>query len=733
MSADRVSRREFLITGVSAAGGLAIGISALPSRLDGAGLRAAALPAASSFGALIEIAVDGTITLFAKNPEIGQGVRTSLPMIVAEELDVDWQQVRVVQAPLDAKFGAQFAGGSSAVPSNWELHRRAGALARQQLLEASAQRWGVPATDCSTASGSVVHTASGRRLTYGELAGEAAQRPAPQPDAIRLKHPSEYRIVGTRIGTADADDIVHGRAVYGLDVRRPGMVFAVIAKPPAGKRIASFDATAALASSGVERVLRMPAIDGPLGVTDGVAVVANSTWAALSARRKLQLTFEVTPGITGSADTEALRAEMHAAVRNKGTPIRDDGDVDVVLARAAKTIDASYEVPFLAHVPMEPVNCTAEYSEGKCEIWAPTQTPGGVRALAAASTGLRPAQVIVHTTRSGGGFGRRLMSDYGGEAAWLAKELQKPVQVVWSREDDIRHDFYRPMGVHRIRAGVDAAGKLAAWDHHLANTSRYAYAKSESPAVGSELYRDDFPAAHVDNCRLAYTPIASPIRTGAWRSTLHSSNSFAVQSAIDELAIAAGIDALELRLRMIGTPRQLRYDSHGGPIFDTGRLANVLREVASRAGWSRPATADSANGIAAHFTFGSYAAVVAQVDRDTRRDWVVRKLTCVVDCGLVVNLSGAEAQVQGGLLDGLNAALFGRVTVSDGNTVQSNFHDYRMLRIDEAPVIDVHFLPGTSAPSGLGETAVPPVAPAVANAIFRLTGQRLRELPFRAR
>jgi isoquinoline 1-oxidoreductase beta subunit len=733
-----VSRRDFITTGLSAGGGLLVAFTlaprlrpafALASELAGETARAP-----SALGAFVEIATDGTITIAAKNPEIGQGVKTSLPMIVAEELDADWSAVRVTQVDLDEqRYGDQFAGGSTGISENWQLLRRAGATARHQLLAAAAARWAVDVATCETDRGQVLHRATGQRLSYGELAADAARLPAPPAEQIQLKSLDAFRIVGTRVRVADAAEIVRGQTRYGLDVRVPGMLVASVLKPPFGSRIARVDDAAARAMPGVRAVVRITPLPNPTHLVEGVAVLADSTWAAMRGRRALRVELAPADGPSPEpADTSALAAVFRDAMAKPAqTLIRNDGDVDAALAAATTVVDATYELPFLAHVPMEPMNCTAHVTSERCDIWGPMQGPAGAQSLAARITGLPTDRIVVHMTRSGGGFGRRLMSDVAAEAVFLSWSVGLPVQVVWTREDDLEHDYYRPAGHHRIRAALDANGRVTAWAQHLANTSRYQFAGRRQAAVGSELYKDDFPAQCLANVQLGYTPIGSAIPTGAWRATLHSANTFAVESFIDELAHAGRRDPLALRLELLGEPRKLPYADHGGPHFDTGRLAGVLRLAAEQSGWGQPLTGTGARGIAGHFTFGSYAAAVAEVSRDTRGRTGIDRIVCAIDCGLVVNVSGAEAQAQGGVLDGLNAALNGEITVENGRVRESNFHQYRMLRIDEAPMVDVHFVRSHERPSGLGEAPLPPVAPAVANAVFALTGQRMRRLPLR--
>jgi isoquinoline 1-oxidoreductase beta subunit len=632
--------------------------------------------------------------------------------------------VRVVQADLDRRYGDQFAGGSTAVSENFDALRQAGATARHLLVAAAAARWGVAADSCRTELGTVIHDATGRRLSYGALAAEAARLTA--PERVPLKPRSAYRLIGTRVRATDQPAIATGRLTYGLDARTPGMLRASVLHPPFGHRLGSLDTAAAERIPGVRRVVQIDPLPSPLHLRQGVAVVADSSWAALQGVRALKPTWERVPG--PPVDSDAIRTAMHQAVLRPGEPVRSERDVDRALARAARVVEANYELPFLAHVPVEPINCVADVRPGRAEVWGPMQDPDGVRELTVRVTGLPTAAITVHMTRSGGGFGRRLLSDYGAEAAFLSKAVGVPVQVLWSREEDLSQDFYRPCAVHRLRAGLDAGGRLIAWDHRMANPSRYAYAENGQPPVVSELYPDDFPAGFVPDFRLAYTHIPCGIPGGAWRSTLHSSNAFAVQSFVDELAHATGRDPVAFRLELLGPPRRLAYRGHGGPVFDTGRLAGVLRLVTEKAGWGSPLPEGRARGIAGHFTFGSYAAHVVEVAR-AADGFRVERVVVAMDCGLVVNQSGAEAQVEGGVLDAVSAALYGGVTVEAGRVRETNFDRYRLIRMREAPRVETWFVSSEAPPSGLGEPPVPPVAPALAGAVFALTDERPRRLP----
>jgi isoquinoline 1-oxidoreductase beta subunit len=724
-----LDRRSFIRLGASVGGGLLVTVvfpDAAPASGNAARARRAANRSglAAKIGAYIEIQPDGMVTIAAKNPEIGTGTRTALPMIVAEELDVAWPNVRVVQAPVDPAFGGQFTGGSTGVSENWTDLRRAGAAARYALVAAAAARWQVDPATCRTERGVVIHAATTRRLGYGELAADAAS--VTVPASVPLKHPADFHLLGTRVPNVDAGPIARGTQRFGLDVSRPGMVIAAIVHAPFGARLVSVDDTAAVAVPGVRRIVRIAPRANPIELREGVAVIADNTWAAFEGSRALRVTWS-DPSLP-DATSKSLAAAFHGGLEREGQRIRDDGNVDVALGSAAKVLDVVYEIPFVAHVPMEPVNFTADVRGDRVELWGPTQDPGDARDLAAQVVGVRPENVTVHMERSGGGFGRRLMVDYAAEAAVLSKEVGAPVKVVRTREEDLQHDYYRPAGLHRVRAGIDASGSPIAWAQHLANTSRYAFA-GRADAVKSELYPDDFPAQCLPNVRLEYTPVASVIPTGAWRATLHSANAFVVQSAIDELAHLAGRDPLELRLAMLGSARPLRYRDHGGPVLDTGRLAGVLHLAAERAGWTRRPPTGRGRGIAAHFTFGSYVAHVAEVSVDSTGRPRVHRIVAAVDCGAIVNASGAEAQVQGGVIDGLSAALYGRITVDRGHVRQSNFGDYRLTRMRDVPAIEVHFVPSAQPPSGLGEPPVSPVAPAIANAMFALTGRRIRSLP----
>jgi len=731
MSQLPVNRREFLQVGLTALGGLVVGI-----RVDSVPTPETARALAPN--AFLRVEPNGDVVVVVPRPEMGQGSRTAIAMIVAEELDADWERVRVEQADLDEKrYGPQYAGGSAVVRTSWTPLRRAGATARALLVSAAAKHWSVDPARCVTERGLVRHPGSGRTLAYGVLAAAASALPVPA-DAP-LKSPREFRIIGTSRRGIDTPAIVTGRVRYGIDIRVPGMLFASIERSPVfGGQVRRIDAGKARAVPGVRAVIPIDADslaefeENSPKMPNGVAVIADTTWAAMQGRRALVVEWDTRGGESESTSTMRDRAAQLAADAPKLVR-RDDGHFDVAFAAATTRLEVVYEVPLLAHAPMEPMNATARLDGARLEIWAGTQNPQGARNAAAIAAGVAPDAVTVHVVRMGGGFGRRFYADFVAEAAYLAKASGHPVQVVWAREDDMRHGYYRPAGYHLMRAALDANARIVAWSQHLVNASRGHYLRwspgpNQTELVDpGELEPYDLPAGVVPNVRIGYTAIQSRIPRGQWRAVEPSATVFVTQSMLDELAHAAHRDPVEFQLALLAPARQLPF--YGGH-YDTGRLAAVLRLAAERGDWGKPLPTGRGRGIAASYSNGAYVAHVAEVEAPPNGTVRVTRVVTAADCGLVVNPSGATAQVAGGVMFGLSAALGQQITVDKGRVVQSNFHDFPVLRLADAPAIEVHLMRGTEdVPHGMGEGALPSIAPAVTNAIFAATGVRVRRLP----
>ncbi len=717
-------RRQFLVTIASATGVFALGCG--PARRG--------VPAGDPFvpSAFLRIDPDGSVTVTVARAEMGQGSRTALALIVAEELDADWSRVRVEQGDLDPKYGDQFAGGSAVVRTSWEPLRNAGAAARSMLIGAAAARWGVPAAQCTTDNGEVRHSA--KRLGYGELAGAA--RLLPLPAKVDLKRPEQFRLIGKGRPNLDHPAVVTGAIHFGMDTQVPGMLYAVIARAPVfGAQVAKVDDAKARAVPGVRDVVRVDA-DALPGFgennpkpANGVAVIATSTWAAMKGREALSIEWNERGG--RAEGTAAMRATAVKLAAGKDHFVTTVGtEVGPALARSAHRLEAVYETPLLAHAPMEPMNCTASVTGARCEVWAPTQNPEYVQTVSHLITGLAPAQIMVHVARMGGAFGRRFYADYAAEAVLLSKAVQAPVQVMWTRDDDLGHGFYRPAGYHLLRGGLDAAGQITAWEHRLWSASRGHYMEWQPPKGKElnpgELSRDDYPAVLAPAFRYSYTPLQSKIPRGQWRAVENSGNVFVTQSFQDELAHAAGADPLAFRLALLQATAGPR-PSNGA--YDAQRLQRVLRLAAEQSGWGTPLAAGRGRGIAAVFANQSYVAHVVEVTVTGGTAVRVDRVVSAVDCGQVVNPAGARAQVEGAILQGLSTALREEITVTGGQVDQKNFDSYALLRFREAPVMDIHFIDSHDKLGGLGEPALPPTAPALTNAIFAATGTRLRRLP----
>jgi isoquinoline 1-oxidoreductase beta subunit len=723
-----VSRREFLRASAIAGGGILLASYFEP--LTAANSRLQFTPSDASLNAFIRITPDDIVTIVSKNPEIGQGVKTMLPMLVAEELDVEWKNVRVEQAPLDTKrFANQWAGGSTATPTNWLPLRRAGAAGRAMLVTAAAAAWGVPASECDTAKGVVRHRASNRSISYGEIASAAASVPAPDLATVPLKDPKSFTIIGTRVRGVDTHAIVTGQPMYGIDVAMPGMLYATFVKSPVfGGKVASANLDVVKKLPGVRHAFVVEGGTSLTGLLGGVAIVADSWWLAKKARDSLKVTWN--EGATATQSSKGFSAQ--AAALAKQPPqrsLRTDGDVTRALAGAAKVVRAEYYYPFIAHAPLEPQNCTARYQDGKLELWAPTQVPESGRRLVATTLGLKEDDVTVNLTRSGGGFGRRLNNDYMVEAAWIAKEVGAPVKLLWTREDDMQHDFYRPAGFHNFTGGVDANGKLVAWQNHFVS-----FGEGQNFAPSAGMGPGEFPARFVANYALSSSVMPIGVPTGALRAPGSNGIAFAAQSFIDELAHAAGRDPMQFRLDMLAAEQPAPASTGTGPqpvLFDGARMRAVLELVAERSGWGkRSLPRGTGMGVAFHFSHRGYFAEVVRASVSRAGKLTVEKIWAVGDVGSeIINPGNAENQTQGAVLDGLAQALGQEITIERGRTVQSNFHDFQLLRHAQAVPVDVHFFKSAFPPTGLGEPALPPVIPALCNAIFAATGKRVRSLP----
>ena len=714
-TAKRVTRREFVQGTLVAGGALLLG-----TRLA----RSATYGSAAQFipNPFIRITPDGIVTIIAQNPEIGQGVKTMLPMIVADELDVDWKDVRIEQAPLDtARFTQQSAGGSTATPNHWMRMRRVGAAGRAMLVTAAAETWSVPAAECETASGAVHHRASGRSLRYGELLAKAATVPAPALESVTLKDPKQFRIIGQRVRGVDNHAIVTGTPLYGIDVTLPDMRYAVFEKCPVfGGTVQSANLEVIRALPGVRQVFVVEPGPGNAlaGLLGGVAIVADTWWAARKAREKLTVTWNDGPTAEqGSASFAKRAAELAAQLPHRS--LRKDGDPDAALRGAAKVVKAKYAYPFLAHAALEPMNCTAHFKDGKLEIWAPTQSPANGRGLVSRTLGIPEGDISIHITRSGGGFGRRLNNDYMVEAAALAKQSGVPVKLLWTREDDLRHDFYRPAGFHHLTGGVDPAGKLVAWRNHFIS-----FGEGERFAPAAGLGAAEFPQRFVSNYALDASVMPLGVPTGFLRAPTSNGVAFVVQSFLDELAHAAGKDPVQFRMDLLaGAPE--------GEGLNPARMRGVLELVAEKSGWaSRIRNRGKGMGVAFHYSHRGHFAEVVQVSVSRQGRLTVEKVWVAGDIGSeIINPSNAENQVQGSVLDGLAEALAQEVTIEKGRAVQSNFHNFPLLRLVQAPPVEVYFRKTGFPPTGLGEPALPPVIPALCNAIFEATGKRVRSLP----
>jgi len=717
-----LNRREFVKLSVMSGAGLMLG---MPLSLVASNKSIVIHP-------LIRIGVDNSITIYAQNPEMGQGVSTTLPMIIAEELDAEWSVVRIEQSDWNSALEDQFSGGSLSVRLNYSAMRQAGASVRQMLLQAAANLWQEPVAELTTHDSFVIHKATGRRVAYGALANAAAQLPVPEEPV--LKSISDFTLVGHSTNNRGIKHIVTGTQTYSLDVKLPGMLYAVVKRCPVSDgQVKSFDDSKAKSIRGIFgfETLNNSDYGGRIALPNspnfvsGVAAIGENTWAAMRGAALLQVDW-LLPEQRSS--TEQLFTDFNHSILQDGEVIRDDGDVDGAFAENGDRagVELTFRLPFLAHVPMEPMNCTVDASGEKITVWAPTQNPGFLAETLAAVLKVDEQNIVIHVLRSGGAFGRRYYSDFAIDAAILSRKLKRPIKVVWTREDDVRHDYFRPASLQRVNARVDADGRISAWKHRVTSHSRARFLERDgSPA---ELENYEFPAGFVPNLRYEYVLTESRIPVGQWRAVEHSSNVFVVASTIDQLASTQGSDPVAFLLQLIGDEPfvQVREDFR----FDASRLRNVVQLAAEKSNWTTPLPKGSGRGIAASYNQGAWVAEVAEV---SVKDGTLKvdRIVAVIDCGLVINPQAAENQVQGGIIEGLSAALMGEITVTDGVVNQTNFHDYPICRMGQLPAIDVHFVQSNEDPRGLGEPPLPPVAPAICNAIFAASGQRILELPLK--
>ena len=737
-------RREFLRVSLSAAGGLVVSL-VWPHRGTAEEAIEPKLPPAVSrpLGAFVRIEPDGHIVIGARGCEIGQGVRTSLPMLIAEELDVAWSAVTVEQLDygveesgtppeLVSRYGRQGAGGSTSIRDGFDELRQVGARARWLLIQAAAEEWRTKADLLRTQDAQVVNP-DGRTLSYAQLAKRAAML-APPKGRVPLKDKAAYRIVGQRVRVVDGRDIVTGAAQYGIDSALPGALTAVIARCPYfDGGIAKVDDSESRRIPGVRQVLTIdgPRPGGPIdrNLAAGVAVLADDFWSAQRGRQSLHVTWRPGPGAQDSSS--ALEQRALAAFDQRGKIARQDGDFEGARRSAARAIEYTYTEPLLAHAAMEPPNALIDLRGKRALLIASLQSPGDASGMVSAMTGIARSNIEIRLPRSGGGFGRRLENDFVAEAVLVAQKARAPVKLIWTREDDLQNDFYRPFGIHRLTATLDPSGKVNGWSHRVAATARTyrAAGMEDDPDWAGCVDRDGFPAGCVENYLAEFLPVEFHFPRGWWHSPLPTFSAFPVESFLDEVAIAAGRDPLDLRLALLGTPRELDYRDHGGPKVHTGRIAGVLREAARRIGYGRKPTPGHGIGLASHFTHGGYAAHAIEVAFSGDGALNVVRCVCAADIGEVVNPLGAEAQFMGGTICGLSTALHLQITVKEGRVEQSNFPDYPLLRMAGAPDVEVFLIDSPFPPVGAGEMGIPPVAPALANAIFAATGKRLRRLP----
>jgi isoquinoline 1-oxidoreductase beta subunit len=732
--ADRfaLDRRDFLKTGVTAGAALLVGFH-LDARADDPA-QGQEKPQVNPFDAWVRITPDNRITLILGKSEMGQGIMTALPMILAEELSVDWKKVGIEQAPTNPKIYDHGTGGSGSVAGSWLPLRRAGAAAREMLITAAATEWNVNRDTCVAQDGGILHGARKNFLTYGQLVPVASKLPIPDLKTVTLKNSSDFTLVGHDTRRVDAKSKADGSAKFGIDSRIPLMHYAVIARCPVfGGKMKSFDATNAKQVPGVRDVIAIDAVGPGAFTAGGVVVLADNSWAAMKGREALKIEWD--EGAHAGESSATLRQQFLENAAKPGKVVRNEGDADATLGSAQKKIESVYEFPFAPHATMEPMNCAVHIQKDRAEAWVPTQAPQWAQDVIAGVSGLPRESVVVHTTLMGGGFGRRYHADFVMEAAQVAKATGKPVMVLWTREDDMQHDFYRPASYHKLQGAIGNDGKIAAWKHFQTSTSIDAMwgEKDKATPENSEFGTALFIPYQTPNYRVEYTLAESVVPRAWWRSVEHSSSGFVVECFADELAALAGTDPLEFRLAAIGSDREIPdfgNPKEGKPLR-TARQKAVLKLAAEKAGWGKPLPKGTARGIASYFSFESYTACVAEVsvkDRAVK----VNRLVYAVDCGRAINPNGVRAQVESAAIYGMSAMLYDAITIKGGRVEQANFNDYNVPRMPETPLTEVYVLTSAEEPTGIGEPGLPVVAAAVCNALYALTGKRFRRLPIQA-
>lgn len=719
-SSTGYSRRDFMKVAGLAGAGLMISVSLFRCKDDSpqGPLKE------TEINAFIRINEDGTATILAKNPEIGQGIRTSLPMILAEELELSWEKVTVEQAMLDQRLGPQYAGGSQGITTNYEALRKAGAAAKAVLIAAAAAKWEVSPDQCKV-KGGIISNGS-KELHYGEVAEAAAKLDLPEEPS--LKDPKDFKIIGKSTADVDLQKIVTGQPLFGLDQELEGMVYATVLKPPVmGSTVVSFDAAEAKNIPGVIDVIKIEKAEFPGILLEGIGIVAYNVWAAFKAKKAIKVEWQKPESYV--TDMESLFDTLEKTAQD-GEVLREEGDVGKEFRGNKNTLEATYKVPFLCHSQMEPMNFIADVKEDSIRLIGPTQTPGSAAGQASQLTGIPPENITVEFTRIGGGFGRRLLNDYANEAVYLSQRIKKPVKIVWDRENDFLTDYYRPAGVYQFKASLRGS-KLTGFEVKGSTTSRNLYGGRGRPPHSTEIFPDQEPAGMVPHFKLSYKPLLTNVPVGALRVPGVNATTFAYQCFLDELAEKAGMDPIEFHLQLIGTEAQdLKYDDHGGPTYNTGKLRTVIEKVRDASGWGNPAPAGRYRGFSGQMVFGVYVAEVAEISMVNGKV-KVHKITAAIDCGRVINPLGADAQVQGGITDALSAALYESISFKDGALQETNFDRYQKLRMKDSPEVEVHFIPSDEHPKGLGEPSYPVVFPALCNAVYAATAQRVRELPLK--